>query len=538
MIKYLPLVFTLYITSCSILHDPNYHITSFNQQNNFSLFFSHNVAGEIASCGCSKFPLGGMDRLYATFVNSKTTRAHPHFYVDTGDAYFNRSVIPDNFKQSALFTAKELAKLQSKIPLSFFTPGDRDFALGIKVLNELIQLSGSKAVLTNNRKLPINSHPYSLIKLKDYHVLILGVLQPSLLPTKTAQLLDDPIQAISKQLKNLPSHINTPIRVLILAHADDSEIEKIAKSVAGIDWIIGSNDSRLEYEPLYFGKTKSVQLLNRNQYLGAIHFTHEKQTRGQYEVLALDSGKEKLINPNPITPLIINYETNLARVQSKELNDSLPEKKTSFKNNLPQNHKLVTDYRSCVDCHQKQTEFWQATSHAQAYITLAQEGQELNANCVHCHSQLEKNDSLDMLVELKKKRSIKEYMTQFKQALAKTPFPDQSIRTLSNKQRLSLFEHMSQFEKSENIVKTHYHVQCLSCHKVATDHPFQFDTEQNSKDRVKFSLSQHCLNCHDSTNSPDWYRTPTGDMAKKAIMPYVEKQIKKISCPPLDHNQR
>jgi hypothetical protein len=40
---------------------------------------------------------------------------------------------------------------------------------------------------------------------------------------------------------------------------------------------------------------------------------------------------------------------------------------------------------ACLPCHEKQTEFWKTTNHADAFSTLAEQGQTFNLQCLPCH---------------------------------------------------------------------------------------------------------------------------------------------------------
>lgn len=45
----------------------------------------------------------------------------------------------------------------------------------------------------------------------------------------------------------------------------------------------------------------------------------------------------------------------------------------------------IAGITACSGCHDKQTAFWESTSHAKAYTTLSQQGQSFNLQCLPCH---------------------------------------------------------------------------------------------------------------------------------------------------------
>lgn len=68
-------------------------------------------------------------------------------------------------------------------------------------------------------------------------------------------------------------------------------------------------------------------------------------------------------------------EFNLQRSQNNRVSPDTPEL-------LIEN---MEGHSSCMECHEAQTLFWQATQHSRAYDTLLKKGQAYNLECLPCH---------------------------------------------------------------------------------------------------------------------------------------------------------
>ncbi|MEN8188515.1 MAG: UshA-like (seleno)protein [Thermodesulfobacteriota bacterium] len=65
----------------------------------------------------------------------------------------------------------------------------------------------------------------------------------------------------------------------------------------------------------------------------------------------------------------------------------------------------LVGFSACGECHENQSKFWQATSHARAYETLKEKKQALNLDCLPCHvtmtpAQVNNGQNLEQLLHL------------------------------------------------------------------------------------------------------------------------------------------
>src|SRR5690606_14661326 len=46
----------------------------------------------------------------------------------------------------------------------------------------------------------------------------------------------------------------------------------------------------------------------------------------------------------------------------------------------------IPTWNKCLECHAKQTDFWQTTSHSLAYTTLIKAQHQFDQSCIKCHT--------------------------------------------------------------------------------------------------------------------------------------------------------
>jgi nitrate/TMAO reductase-like tetraheme cytochrome c subunit len=218
---------------------------------------------------------------------------------------------------------------------------------------------------------------------------------------------------------------------------------------------------------------------------------------------------------NPLVGWLDQYKTALDSIQLEE--QKLLGGDTSM---TPANTAA-----SCMECHTKQGEFWQKTSHSLAFITLDHAKAANNPNCIGCHSlnykDLKGFQNIDGMVVSEKK--LNNYWDEFK-----TTFKNiKSVRKLSDKERLNYSKKYIALDKKYEVKHNFANVQCLNCHDKAHDHPFEMeDVPQKT-----VNYQDKCLKCHTSDQSPEWYSKNDKGIATSVDQAYVSGIIKKMACP-------
>lgn len=506
-----------------------------DKEDQLILAFSHNINGETHPCGCRQFPLGGLPQV-AGQLNDLKKKGHL-IYLDSGDLFFPTSSMVESVRKSLTFTANELVQTQQKLGLNFMLLGDQDFALGLPFLKEVSQkipflISNLKENKANQEQTPFTHRHWGKVEWKKSEIYFLGIIHPEVMSnTPYLDLLTSVQEGMERGLeliKNNGYDSQNPMhRLIVLSHSGTINDEELAKSYPQIDWIIGAHDMRFTQQAITVGKTKIVQVLSRNHYLGTINIDGKKtKNTDSFEMFELREEKANLLKPNPWVDYLTSYKGRLEKIQAEEQKEL--EKSLGPKNLFP--HNTAT---SCIQCHNDQGKFWQQTSHANAYITLVNAQAQHNTNCITCHS-LGFNDPQGFktsheIIRFDSEQKDLEKIRQSYWAHAFKNFPKKSIRKMTNKQR---FEISSKWMKLDNEFNDHNskvsynfaNVQCLNCHKQNGDHPFG-NKRTLSKEQRKEEIVSRCLTCHTKDQSTEWYNGP---LIKKE---QLEIHYKKISCP-------
>lgn len=522
------LLIILGLTACSQFvktTDEEYFSLSDSKNNtHFQILFSHNINGETHPCGCRKFPLGGLPQ--ANGIIKSESKKHPSLYVDVGDTLFESTTVPNFIKDSSLFKAKKIAEALDLLGLKIMTPGDQDFAVGIDFLAEIASKVKFDFLLSNAKdELGLKHKKLIHFSIGTQELFFIGVLNPILLKNDLNNFFIDPQQAIKKQLKEINNIENDPNRrtIILLSHSGLAHDEELAKIFPQLDWIIGAHSQSYLRHTKDINKTKIVQVLSRNHFIGEIEIPLHKQGKYDYKMIESRDETKGLITENSMNEWLLKYKTAYDQIQKKE------QEKSSLL--FTEEHQSIPTYISCSDCHKKQVRFWQQTEHALAYVTLHNTKASHNSSCIKCHSvghNLSGGFSTknNMIIA---KNGIKFNPEQYWKDFSKHITIKKSVRSLTNKQRLKYSEKWLKFDVDRNIAANYANVQCLNCHIQDAEHPFG-----DVKSMAKEGYQSKCLTCHTRDQSPEWYNKDTQGLASSVNNKYFSKKLKEVSCPKIE----
>jgi 2',3'-cyclic-nucleotide 2'-phosphodiesterase (5'-nucleotidase family) len=478
------------------------------------LVFSHNINGETHPCGCRKFPLGGL--IQVSSYMHELAKSSPVLYVDSGDMLFTSTVIPESLSKSIHFTAQKIIEAQEQIGLKLFTPGDQDFASGKQYLANVSKDSKFSFLISNLKNDSKIKHIQErIINLGKRKLLFMGIMNPSLFD-KNSSLFTNPADSIKKIIKSHSKEKN--ITYIVLSHSGMNFDKKLAKEIPSIDLIIGAHDQAFLKDAAKIGKTKIVQVLSRNHYLGVIDIPLAPEKEMTYKLIAMDDEKKELWKENPFNQWLGDYKTQLDKIHEKESNSM--DKSFSGETKAP-------TYASCLECHSAQTRHWQSTAHATSFYTLIQAKASNNKACIGCHS-LKFQDkagftSKSNIVRTPEhiKLDADAYWSEVESAFKSV----KSIRNLSAKKREELSKAWQKIDKKHQIEYNNANVQCLNCHDKAFDHPFTMNEKKPRK------IENACYKCHTPDQSPSWYKGEDGHGGGKFNPAIIKEKLKLISCP-------
>jgi hypothetical protein len=560
--KYLLSFALILVSSCSDIAKMSggYEQVQVGGNGKVSIVLSGNVNGETHPCGCRHFPLGGLDNVAGAFEQIRQ-KGHSIVYLDAGDHFFPSNNIPENLRKGLEYTSQSIAKADSMLGLNFMIPGDQDYASGETYLANLAKSQNLQFLLTNaskNNGLPYK--PWAKIIFGKAKVYLIGLVDPETLgPSEKASYLqlDEGMQLGLDQIKRDGyDPENKMHRLLVLSHSGIDRDRELAKKFPMIDWILGAHTQSFIRIPFEEGKTKMVQVLSRNHYLGEIVLDlNQESSKDEYQLIEIRDELMKAINPNPYTAFLDEHKNQLMQIRNQEqiqmtstISDGVVREISTAKN--------------CIECHQDQGKFWSGTPHALAYLTLVRVKEANNLQCLQCHvlglgqpGGPQKHSELAQLKfkhqhskteeahehdfkEIESKNdeaSNKQYQEQldryWKEVFAKTPL-SKVMRTADKKIIRQGVETWMNLDKKHHVVNNYANVQCLNCHTKHPDHPFNSANESPDKpDLIAGQIRAKCLECHDADQSPEWYGLNASGGEGKLNEAAITKHYQKLRCP-------
>lgn len=517
-------IFMLFV-SCSKfvqMTDDQYHeVIDDKGSNHLNLLFSHNINGETHPCGCRQFPLGGIPQVNG-IIKSEETKA-PTVYVDSGDTFFETTIVPNFIKESAEFKARKIAEALDQMNLKIFTPGDQDFSMGEKFLVEIAEKHKFNFLISNSAEnMKIKHQKLVRIDSNGLSLFFIGVVYPELMRVEYRSLFKAPLPAIKKQIdiiKTKFANIKNK-KIIILSHSGVEFDKKIANRFSDVDWIIGSHSQSFLRYSIDSNKAQLVQVLSRNHHLGKIALALNSKTKDKYELIEVRDETKNLIEKNPMTAWLDNFKNQLDKVHAHEQKGV-----QGFESETK-----ISTYISCSDCHTKQLDFWQGTSHSIAFSSLLDAKAANNPSCVKCHSVGHNQEggfsSKDNIVKSSNDNfNAEKYWEEFTQEV-KIKHP---IRKLKGKTIRKIAKHSLKRDVALGVSDNYSNVQCLNCHDLNQEHPFGETPSVHEN-----NFESKCIKCHTQDQSPEWYQKDTKGLATSLNQKYFAKKLKEVSCPKID----
>jgi 2',3'-cyclic-nucleotide 2'-phosphodiesterase (5'-nucleotidase family) len=277
------------------------------------------------------------------------------------------------------FSAEKLAEAQDLLNLNFFVPGELDFALGEDYLVKISKEHKFKFLIANlSPQSKISHTKWTSFSIGNRNLYLIGIVNPYIFYDLKKNIFTDPEKALKDTLNEINKDQKKNKTIILLSHGGMDFDKRIAKNFSNINWIIGSHSQAFLREPEIENKTKIVQVLSRNHYLGQLTIPLNPQKDITYQQIEVRENLEKDYPENPFTAWLQKYKTELDKIQASE--------QKSVGSSEAQNHLKANTYMDCMNCHMPQVESWQKTSHAIAFQTLIANQASNNPSCIKCHS--------------------------------------------------------------------------------------------------------------------------------------------------------
>lgn len=477
--------------------------------NGATLVHTNDISGELDPCGCRTNPLGGVIRQSNLLKKLKDPEI---VQVDAGDLLFPTEEIPDLLVPQSEMQAEFLIQALNQMHYTAAVPGEKDFALGLKVFEKLRKKAQFQFLAANlarkDGKKFLNSHLTVKSKGENGKLVRVGLFGLVGERFKYPQELrvSSPLAAAQKEVNALKKEADF---VIALTHQDLEEDKKLAQKVAGIDLIVGGHTQAFLQTPMKIKSTYLLQSSFRNQYVGIFPLT-KPLNPDQYQMAGLDAGYDSPAEaPTAMDDLVKTFKTSIAQLNSQI------EAKTAVTTSSSNSQSYQT-FPKCMECHLKQADFWRKTAHAMALQPLIEKHQEKNLECLKCHTVGLGEDQgfhnpnalgilqPDVILNAEKLQEV-----------LKSIHKSSSIRDeikLGDK-TLPISQAMHQLTKAWGPV------QCENCHQKGGDHPF-------SGSYSKTVENKKCLECHNPERAPEWYLSSGAPNLK-----LIEQKRTQVSCP-------
>jgi hypothetical protein len=408
-------------------------------ESSISIFFTADVQGHLEPCGCTKDPLGGVDRL-SNYINEakKRPKHSGSLFLDAGDLLFEKKVITFD-RNAQLDKAGLIAQFWSDLGLTVAMTGPRDLAAGPEALQSpsLAKLPRLNASLPDQRRL--------LKEVAGLKIGIIGVASKE----SGAPAATDPLAAFKEDVAALTK--DGAQQIVVLSYGSYAFAQSLA-AVGGIHFIVvASGDpehiAKLDKEPgpspTLANNVVILTPFSQGQTVGEIELrlqgndlsfqdggkpmrlkeSADNTARRMQEMLdKIAEAKKKKLDPSSLEKAVgklsKDYERQaqeaeaaiegshfIARVVSlsseigsdpaseKRKEDFMVAQGVKFKEAaksevLPEPEPGKASYvgaEACADCHEPEDKFWKETSHSHALQTLITDNRDGHPECIECH---------------------------------------------------------------------------------------------------------------------------------------------------------
>jgi len=396
-----------------------------------TLFFTTELKGTLAPCGCTSDPLGDLSRTAALLAEARKGR--PMALLDGGSTLYSQRPLPPERREEEARKAALVAKLLPDLGLAAAGLGPLDLARGQEGVLFARQAANAKGGA------PLDAP--RLLAVGDVKVGVFGVVDADLVPG--AGDAGEAARSAIASLRGQGAEL-----VVALAHMDRAKARRLARDAPGADLVLagaGAPDRGLP-DPEAVGSSWLFQPGNRGQVLTRFDLTVESGAladaigpgRARATIASLATRIAKLQadlsrwekDPTADPAFVAQRKAELAELSRQR--DELVQKplrppargswfvmeQIEIKRRLPCDPAVVAQMteldravgqanlkaaagrpappippggagyagvEECAYCHKEEVAFWRKSHHAQAWKTLTDLGKELSRECIGCH---------------------------------------------------------------------------------------------------------------------------------------------------------
>jgi len=279
-----------------------------------SLFILHtnNTNGALENCYCPDHPLGSIEKrsLYIQdFIN-----ANPRTVVlDAGDFFtMSQKLLKDSLVCEAYAT----------IPYDGILLGDQELTRDEKFLNTVLPKLESSIILSNLESPNLSFvRKYKVIKRGGLSVGIIGVLGGNAMKyypkdIRDSIILTDPVSTVNEIVKRIRPRTDL---IILLSHQGFEQDQVLAKSIKGVNIILGAHSQTVPKEPTIVNDILISQAGREGYYVGLIELKLSKYKKIEDHTVSTISMTQDMPDHPRIMELIKYFEDTTGLINRKKL---------------------------------------------------------------------------------------------------------------------------------------------------------------------------------------------------------------------------
>jgi 5'-nucleotidase len=279
-----------------------------------SLFILHtnNTNGALENCYCPDHPLGSIEKrsLYIQdFIN-----ANPRTVVlDAGDFFtMSQKLLKDSLVCEAYAT----------IPYDAILLGDQELTRDEKFLNTVLPKLESSIILSNLESPNLSFvRKYKVIKRGGLSVGVVGVLGGNALKyypedIRESIILTDPVSTVNEIVKKIRPRTDL---IILLSHQGFEQDQVLAKSLKGVNVILGAHSQTVPKEPTIVNDILISQAGREGYYVGLIELQLSKYKKIEDHTVSTISMTQDMPDHPRIMELIKYFEDTTGLINRKKL---------------------------------------------------------------------------------------------------------------------------------------------------------------------------------------------------------------------------
>jgi len=289
-------------------------VLAVNVYSQASLFILHtnNTNGALENCYCPDHPLGSIEKrsLYIQdFINSNPRT----IVLDAGDFFtMSKKLLKDSLVCEAYAT----------IPYDGILLGDQELTRDEKFLNNVLPKLESSIILSNLEAPSLSFvRKYKVIKRGGLSIGVIGILGGNAMKyypkdIRDSIVLTDPASTVNEIVKRIRPRTDV---IILLSHQGFDQDQVLAKSLKGVNIILGAHSQTVPKEPVIINDILISQAGREGYYVGLIELKLNKYKKIEEHIMSTISMTQDMPDHPRIMELIKYFEDTTGLINRKKL---------------------------------------------------------------------------------------------------------------------------------------------------------------------------------------------------------------------------